>query len=193
MTIRKEDADESQRKGDLEIDWSLIEFSSRLFGRFYCFLFWCHLRAKPKDVRCKTCSFVHLSFLVACTRLCNPLRWSVGPSVGNNVWFIPFLWLSGNTAPAQSHATVQMCIRHCFWAKICETCSYVCKLCMPVRLQVFLRQNSCSIVCTPVCRLQYGLSQETWNMLVCLHVCAYACAYACASACAYACASACSF
>ena len=51
---------------------------------------------------------------VACTSrardskqpLCRSVRPSVRPSVGNNVWFIPFIWLSGITAPAQSHATV---------------------------------------------------------------------------------------
>ena len=48
-------------------------------------------------------------FLVACTRLYSSLCPSVGPSVITSLFSI-FL---GITAPAQSHATVQPCIRPC--------------------------------------------------------------------------------
>ena len=60
------------------------------------------------------CSIV-VDFLVACTRLYNPLCRLISQSVGNNLWWFSFLWLSGNTAPAQSGVqTVQPCIRPCY-------------------------------------------------------------------------------
>ena len=44
------------------------------------------------DYKCRMC---HPRLLVACTRLNNPLRWSVGWSVRNNVWFLSFLMRFG--------------------------------------------------------------------------------------------------
>ena len=40
---------------------------------------------------------------------------SVRQLVGKNFWFITFVTISGITAPAQSHATVQLCIRPCHY------------------------------------------------------------------------------
>ena len=64
-----------------------------------------------KQIESKQFFFMGPIYLVACTRPYNPLR----RNVRNKVWFIPILWRSGITAPAQSNARQFSCVSSLLW------------------------------------------------------------------------------